>query len=167
VIAGRTRDLISVLAAADTNERTVFARQLLHSQGYRFETIEEQARLERRLYAEVDRVVAEWQQYMLREEALPAGDVVGQIMAESRLFQDRGLSLDTSILPSFAIEQALETMRNEGLLPPRAIRRVAVVGPGLDFADKNSGYDFLSRADAAAFHVNRLARAAWLGRGAG
>jgi hypothetical protein len=63
-------------------------------------------------------------------------------MAESTLFRDRGLSLDTSILASFAIEQALTKMSNEGLLPPRSIRRVAVIGPGLDFADKNSGYDF-------------------------
>src|SRR6185369_7258798 len=61
---------------------------------------------------------------------------------QSTLFRDRGLSLDTSILPSFAVQQALETMSNEGLLPPNSIRRVAVIGPGLDFADKNSGYDF-------------------------
>jgi hypothetical protein len=63
-------------------------------------------------------------------------------MVQSTLFRDRGLSLDTSILPAFAIEQALETMKNKQLLPPNGIRRVAVIGPGLDFADKNSGYDF-------------------------
>ena len=144
LISMRTKDLISVLGSPDTNERTAFARQLLLGQGYGFETMEERTKLERHLYAEVDRVVAERQQYQLREEAFPAGDVAGQIMAESRLFRDRGLSLDTSILPSFAIEQALETMRNQGLLLPGRIRRVAVVGPGLDFADKNSGYDFYS-----------------------
>jgi CheR methyltransferase, SAM binding domain len=142
LISRRTKDLISVLASPDTNERAMFARQLLLSKGYRFETMDEQLRLEQHLYAEVDRVVAERQQYQLREGAFPAGDVVGQIMAESTLFRDRGLSLDTSILPSFAIEEALKTMRNQGLLPPKSIRRVAVVGPGLDFADKNSGYDF-------------------------
>src|SRR6185369_301943 len=56
--------------------------------------------------------------------------------------RDRGLSLDTSMLPSFAVEQTLETMKNQRLLAPNTIRRVAVIGPGLDFADKNSGYDF-------------------------
>ena len=135
-------DLISVLGSADPNERSVFARRLLLSQGYGFDTIEERARLERHLHAEVERVVAERRQYMLREEAFPAGDVVEQIMVQSTLFRDRGLSLDTSILPGFAVEQALETMRNQRLLLPNGIRRVAVIGPGLDFADKNSGYDF-------------------------
>jgi hypothetical protein len=33
-------------------------------------------------------------------------------------------------------------MKHQGLLPPNGIRLVAVIGPGLDFADKNSGYDF-------------------------
>jgi hypothetical protein len=141
-ISMRTKDLISALVSADTDERVVFARHLLLGQGYRFDSTEEQARLERYLYAEVDRVVAERQRYMLREDAVPAADVIERIMAQSNLFQDRGLSLDTSILASFAIEQALETMKNQGQLAPNRIRRVAVIGPGLDFADKNSGYDF-------------------------
>ena len=141
-ISQRTQDLISALGSADTDERAVFARQLLRGQGYGFNTIEEQASLERHLYAEVDRVVAERQQYMLREDTALAGDVVDQIIGQSSLFQDRGLSSDTSILASFAIEQALETMKNQGLLALLRIRRVAVIGPGLDFSDKNSGYDF-------------------------
>jgi len=142
LISSRIGDFISALESADPNERIVFVRQLLRGAGYGFDSIEQRARLEQHLYAEVRRVVAERQKYMLREEEFQAGDVVGQLMVQSTLFRDRGLSLDTSILPGFAIEQALETMRNQGLLPPNGIRRVAVIGPGLDFADKNSGYDF-------------------------
>lgn len=142
LVASRVRDFISALRSTDSNERVVFARRLLRSQAYGFETNEQRARLERRLRAEVERVVAERQQYMVREDEFQPGDVAGQIMAYSRLFRDRGLSLDTSILASFAIEQALEAMRNQGMLPPNSIRRVAVIGPGLDFADKNSGFDF-------------------------
>ena len=142
IIGKRTKDLITALASSDQNERIVFARRLLLSQGYKFDTAKERSRLERRLQAEVERVVAERRQYLLREDAFPTGDVIEQIMVQSTLFRDRGLSLDTSILPSFAIQQALETMSSEGLLPPNSIRRVAVIGPGLDFADKNSGYDF-------------------------
>jgi len=67
---------------------------------------------------------------------------VEKFMVQSRLFRDRGLSLDTSMLPGFAIEQALAAMQNQGLLRSDSIRRVAVIGPGLDFADKMSGYDF-------------------------
>ena len=142
LISTRTKDLISVLASPDTNERLNFARRLLLSQGYAFDSAVAQTSLEQHLYAEVDRVIAERQQFMRREEAPPAGDLSAQIMAESRLFHDRGLSLDTSLLSSFAVDQALETMQNQRLLRPGGIRRVAVIGPGLDFADKNSGYDF-------------------------
>src|SRR5206468_3308649 len=107
VISRRTRDLISLLASPDVTERTLFARHVLLGLGYRFDTVEEQGRLEQHLYAEIDRVVAERQEYLLREEAALPADVGGQIVAQSKLFRDRGLSLDTSILPSFAIEQAL------------------------------------------------------------
>src|SRR4030095_3319659 len=89
-----------------------------------------------------NRVVAERKQYAVRGESFQAGDFIGQVMVESTLFRDRGLSLDTSILPTFAIDQALETMKSDGLLRPHSIRRGAVIGPGLDFADKNSGFDF-------------------------
>src|SRR4030095_14543558 len=40
LISSRTQDLISALASPDTNERIVFARQLLAGQGYRFETMD-------------------------------------------------------------------------------------------------------------------------------
>jgi hypothetical protein len=142
LISKRTKDLISVLGSADPNERNDFARRLLLGEGYGFKTAEERARLEQHLQAEVERVVAERRQYMVRGEDFRPGDVAGQVMVESTLFRDRGLSLDTSILPGFAVEQALGMMKNQGLLPPNGIRRVALIGPGLDFADKNEGYDF-------------------------
>jgi hypothetical protein len=161
IIGKRTKDLIAALASSDQNERIVFARRLLLTQGYKFDTAKERSRLERRLQAEVERVVAERRQYLLREDAFPAGDVIEQIMVQSTLFRDRGLSLDTSILPSFAVQQALERMSNEGLLPPNSIRRVAVIGPGPDFADKNSGYgDFYPVQTPPAVHIDRFGVAA-------
>jgi hypothetical protein len=33
-------------------------------------------------------------------------------------------------------------LKEQQLLSPNGVRRVALIGPGLDFADKNSGYDF-------------------------
>jgi hypothetical protein len=74
--------------------------------------------------------------------ALKSRDFAEAATAESRLFRDRGISLDTSILPGFAIERALLAMEDQELIPASGIRRVAVIGPGLDFSDKNSGYDF-------------------------
>jgi hypothetical protein len=143
VISSRTKDLIAKVASSDSNERAVFARRLLVGQGFRFDTIEERARLERHLQTEVTRVITEFQQYSLQIEALArTSDTAEDLTVRSRLFHDRGLSLDTSLLPSFAIDQALQAMKRQQLLPLNSIRRIAIIGPGLDFADKNSGYDF-------------------------
>jgi SAM-dependent methyltransferase len=60
----------------------------------------------------------------------------------SRMFRDRGISVDTTILSSFSIDGALRDMKERALLPERSITRVAVIGPGLDFTDKGFGYDF-------------------------
>jgi hypothetical protein len=142
VTSRRTTDLIAALRSARTDERLIFARQLLQGQGYGFETAPQRTRLDRHFHDEVERVLAERQQFGRREDSYRPGDFAAQMMVQSHLFQDRGLSLDTSILSSFALDHALETMKMQGLLQPESIRRVAVIGPGLDFADKNSGNDF-------------------------
>jgi hypothetical protein len=60
------------------------------------------------------------------------------------LFRDRGVSLDTGIFPNFSIEQALRDLQNRGVLREGQVARVAVIGPGLDFSDKNeeASYDY-------------------------
>src|SRR5581483_4091966 len=60
------------------------------------------------------------------------------------LLHDRGVSLDTSIFPNFSIEQALRDLKDRGVLREGQVARVAVIGPGLDFSDKNeaSSYDY-------------------------
>jgi hypothetical protein len=142
LISRRSRDLIAALRAEHPTERAGFTRRVLLSRGYEFDTAEQRSRVERHLLAEVERVLSERQKYASREESFTPGDFAGQMMAQSTLFRDRGLSIDTSLLSGFAVEQALEAMKNQRLLRPGGIRRVAVIGPGLDFADKNSGYDF-------------------------
>jgi hypothetical protein len=62
--------------------------------------------------------------------------------ARSTLFRDRGLSSDTSIFPGFGIEQTLAVLMANGLVAAGRVQRVAIVGPGLDVADKRQGYDF-------------------------
>lgn len=142
VISRRTTDLIAALTSRHPDERSLFARQLLAREGYKLDDARSRARLQKHFQDEIQRVLAERQQYAHREASFRPGDFADQMMVQSHLFQDRGLSLDTSILPSFALEQALETMKNQGLLPANSVRRVALIGPGLDFADKSSGYDF-------------------------
>ena len=58
------------------------------------------------------------------------------------LFRDRGLTFNTSIFVNLAIEQTLEAIKAKGLLEPGTVRNVAIVGPGLEFTDKQDGYDF-------------------------
>jgi hypothetical protein len=68
-------------------------------------------------------------------------------------FRDRGLSSDTSIFPDFAIEQALGAMKERGWLRAGSIRRVAIIGPGLDFTDKLEGHDFYPQQTSQPFAV--------------
>ena len=67
-----------------------------------------------------------------------------QLLDRESVFATRGVSLDTSILPNFAIEQALKDLKDRGVLRDGQLARVAVVGPGLDFIDKNdqAAYDY-------------------------
>ena len=60
-------------------------------------------------------------------------------LLEKTAFRERGLSSDTSILIAFGIERALEATKD--VLPAGGVRRVGLVGPGLDFTDKDEGYD--------------------------
>ena len=119
------------------------ARQLLERKGYRFATVADRAQVSQQLLAEVARVAREQAVYA-RDlgDIRRLEDVTEQFAARSRLFRARGLSLDTSILPSLAIERSLGELRARGLVAANSVREVAVIGPGLDFSDKGSGYDF-------------------------
>ncbi len=59
------------------------------------------------------------------------------------MFRDRGVSLDTGIFPDYSIEQTLRDLKKRGVLRDGQVAGVAVIGPGLDFADKyeESAYD--------------------------
>lgn len=58
------------------------------------------------------------------------------------LFEDRGISLDTNLWPDYLLDAAFRSMEQRGLLKVGGVRRVAIVGPGLDFANKEAGNDF-------------------------
>jgi SAM-dependent methyltransferase len=77
------------------------------------------------------------------EESTPARDPAS-LLDRSSFFHDRGLSLDTGIIPGFVIEQALRDLKQRGALRGSQVTRVAVIGPGLDFIDKNeeSAFDY-------------------------
>lgn len=142
-VAERVSDFVAALGSPGTDERRLFARRVLERKGYNFDTTLDRERVTNYLFTEVARVVDE-QAANARDlaEARNLGDVSQEFAARSRLFRLRGLSLDTSLMPGFALERSLGELRARGLVTAGAVRDVAVIGPGLDFSDKSSGYDF-------------------------
>jgi hypothetical protein len=99
------------------------------------------------------RVASEQEQIDQELGATSGGDPITEFVRRSRLFRTRGLSLDTSLLQNYSVEQTLMAMKMRGLLKTGAVRRVAVVGPGLDFADKDVGFDVYPQQTLQPFAV--------------
>jgi hypothetical protein len=130
IVQGRIRDLAARVAAPGTNERLQFARRVIERHGIDVTTAAGRQDAERVLRDALRRMVADYDTYF-RDSSPGAGTL-----------RNRGLSSDTSIYAAFAIDAALKDIAAMGVLRPATVRRVAVVGPGLDFADKQEGYDF-------------------------
>jgi hypothetical protein len=143
LLAARADDLIRGVAAPHGNERLAFARRLLIEQkGFRLMSAAERAQIKAYLLSGLDRMVKEQELYAKILEEARLGSATEEFAERSRLFRTRGLSLDTSLLPNFAIEESLKALQTRQLLLPNSVRRMAVIGPGLDFTDKQEGYDF-------------------------
>ncbi len=143
LIQSRTRDLVNGMAEPDGNERLLFARRVAERAGHKFSDADEEEKAARYLYENYLRVLKEqgsFQQVLAAARSL--GDPTEEFAERSKLYKDRGLSLDTSLPPDFALEAALSAMRDRRLLSAGSVRRVGIIGPGLDFTDKQEGYDF-------------------------
>ncbi len=159
LIAARLDDLLTALAAPGNDERRRFARALLQRKGLRFATVAEREAARKYLLAAVIRVASEQEQIDQELGATSSADPITEFVQRSRLFRTRGLSLDTSLIPNYSIEQALAAMQVRGLLTRGSVRRVAIVGPGLDFADKEVGFDIYPQQTLQPFAVlNSLRR---------
>jgi SAM-dependent methyltransferase len=143
IVMTRADDFLRALRAPATNERLAFARQVIQQKGYTLATPEGIDETRRYLLFSVLRVLREQANYQAAlEEARRLGDPTEEFAQRSRLYAGRGLSLDTTLRPNFALEQSLERLKQDGWLGAGGVKRVAVVGPGLDFVDKEAGYDF-------------------------
>ena len=139
----RLDDLVTGIASPGANERLQFARQLVARQGIdpTTEAGQQQARIY--LVKARERVIAELARYRrAAESARRPGNRGGELTAYSTMYSDRGLSSDTRLTADFALDKALEAIAAKGTLAARSVRRVAIVGPGLDFTDKAEGFDF-------------------------
>jgi hypothetical protein len=155
VLQARADDLLRSLSSPGSNERLVFARQVLaDGKGYALSTAPGRAQAREFLLSSVLRLLSEHAAYAKAlEQARLLGNASEEFAERSRLYRNRGLSSDTSLLPNFAIEESLKTMQARGLLAAGSVRRVAVVGPGLDFTDKQEGYDFYPQQSIQPFAI--------------
>jgi hypothetical protein len=153
LISARVDDLLAALATPGSDERRLFARSLLQRRGLRFATAADREAARMYLRAAIIRVASEQDQIDQELGATSSGDAMAEFVKRSRLFRARGLSLDASLIPNYALEQALAAMKARGLLTPGGVKRVAIVGPGLDFADKDVGFDFYSPQTLQPFAV--------------
>lgn len=143
LLGTRMQDLIEGIAAPSNNERLVFAGTVIRHAGIDISTPAGRARARIYFYESVERNFKEQNSY--RETLAAAAklnDPTEEFAERSKLYRERGLSLDTSLPPDYALEVALVAMRDQNLLAPRSVRRVGIIGPGLDFTDKHEGYDF-------------------------
>jgi SAM-dependent methyltransferase len=142
-LLARIDDLIGALAAPANNERLLFFRRMVEQSGYGLGTTADRTRVREYTFSNLARVVKENEGFAkaLRDARL-LEDPSEQFAERSKLFRTRGLSLDTSWKPNFAIEESLRAMLARGLVTAGSVRRAAIIGPGLDFTDKAEGYDF-------------------------
>ena len=156
VVSRRVEDMIAGTAAPGSGERLEFVRAFVGRRGIDPATEDGKAALRRYLTDGTARLVAERREFADRAaaavERLVANPSTG-LPEVSTLFADRGLSSDTSIFVDYAVDAALEAMRLRNLLPAGSVRRVAIVGPGLDFTDKREGFDFYPQQTMQPFAV--------------
>jgi len=150
----RAQDLVRGMKAPGQNERLQFARRTLKDAGIDFASAAVEQKAYAYLYENVKRITHEQTSF---REALQAArslnDPTEEFAERSKLYKDRGLSLDTSLPPDYALEVALTEMKKRGLLQPEGVKRVGIIGPGLDFTDKQEGFDFYPTQTVQPFAV--------------
>jgi SAM-dependent methyltransferase len=142
VLLGRLDDLIAAVSSPVSNERLSFVRDALQQRGLDFTTAAGRERARAYLIDAHERILAENEGY--RRSAESAGQIPDEGARLARfasVYSDRGLSSDTSLPIDFALDETLSAGKSQRHLAA-PVRRVAVIGPGLDFTDKADGHDF-------------------------
>jgi hypothetical protein len=150
IVRGRIADLATAIASPGTNERLRFVSDLVRRHG--IDPTMDSSREQTRAYFRtlMTRIVGETGEYARTIQSARGN---AELATRSTLFRTRGLSSDTSIRPDFAVDQALAALASKGMLAAGSLRRVGVIGPGLDFTDKAEGYDFYPQQTTQPFAV--------------
>src|SRR5271166_5082614 len=127
----RANDLIKALAAPNGNQGLIEMRAFVEKKGFSLNSPAGRKQLKAYLLANLARMRKEYLQ--AQEQAKVNRD---------QMFKNRGISLDTNLWPDYDLDEQLKRMLEKGMLKAGSVRRVAVVGPGLDFANKQAGLDY-------------------------
>lgn len=131
----RATDLVRALASPGANPGMQQMRAFLIKQGYSFTTPKDRERIKKHLLENLARMRDEFAEF---REKLKTVDIA----EEANLYAQRGISLDSNLWPDYALDRSLAELLKAGMIKPGSIRRIAVIGPGLDFANKDFGNDF-------------------------
>ena len=154
LVVRRIQDLVTGMVVPGNNERLLFARRVAQRNGISFTPGADREKAAQYLLENYRRVLKEQSSYQQALEAAKSlDDPTEEFAGRSKLYKNRGLSLDTSLPPDFALEVALAAMCDRGVLAPGSVRRVGIIGPGLDFTDKQEGYDFYPTQTVQPFAV--------------
>jgi hypothetical protein len=157
----RVHALAAALEGVARSERVRFVRESLGQKGIA------KNGMERFLTENLKRFAEEQRSYQKKlDEAGKSEDVREVLFTRGTLYAERGLSVDTSLLPNYAVEDTLHSLAAKGVVAAGKIRRIAVIGPGLDFTDKRDGYDFYPLQTIQPFAVMEAVLRLGLGKAA-
>lgn len=147
VLRQRVADLVRGLAAPGGNERLSILRELLVKKGQELDSPQGQNAAGIFVMENLKRVLEEKRIFAARSSEVtgfakdPAGSPT--LTERSTIFRDRGVSLDTGILANFSVDLALRHLKERRSITEPVVR-VAVIGPGLNFIDKDgpSAFDY-------------------------
>jgi hypothetical protein len=160
LVRARLDDFIAGIQSPGGNDRLQVARQVLERAGIDVTTAAGRAEAARHLEGLRVRQAAELAGFSREtDRARERGDGRASLDAYLTYYQARGLSSDTSLLAMYSVARALQAAAAAGWASPRSVRRVAVVGPGLDFVDNAEGLDVYPEQTLQPFAVvDSLAR---------
>lgn len=142
VVRRRIDDMVAAIRQRPNDERMRFVHDVVTSAGVNPDTADGRARTGTYLRTLTERAIDDRRRHDEAAASLKRlPDPVASSIGYATLFHDRGLSSDASFLADYALHETLDVLTDLRVLMPGTVRRVAVIGPGLDFADKREGYD--------------------------
>lgn len=141
-ITARSIDLAQALSVPGEDERRLIMLDVASGiGGSATKTQEDQQKLAQCLFDNLVRYLNQEQAYAKKVSSAKATSPSDISISLANLYQTRGLSTDTSVLVDYALAHTLQNLHNDKLLGTGSVRRVGVIGPGLDLIDKYGGYD--------------------------